>query len=470
MVGQVRSSSQGIQHQSFERHTRDAPNDLSDKKSDKLTRKPGPMTRKKKRRSSVVEIGNGPAMVRIYTMNRKDGYNEFTLSWKEGGKRRLRSFSCMDEAKMVAQQITVKLANGWNIGSEATKRDLELLWYCERLAVRFGVTLAAAIDEWVSARSVVVGIPLSDAVRFYQANRDDLNAAMTVAQVADDFVKSRAASGVSPAYVNGCQDTLRRFCEKVNGNIGDVKTADINNYLTGLKGLGPVSRNSHRRNIVTMFSFAKKQGYLHQDRKTAAERSETFKVPETEIAIFTPEEIEKLLLAAHARILPVIAIGAFAGIRSAEIMRLDWEDIKWDRGHIEIAGRKAKTAARRLVPLTENLKAWLAPWREETGPIVTLTAVAGAMNDLAVKAKIPGGWRQNALRHSFISYRVAETGDVARTALEAGNSAKMIFRHYREVVEAQTAEAWFAITPPEGWQPKDLPWPIRHRLRKLATV
>ncbi|MCX6873817.1 MAG: hypothetical protein NTW21_08410 [Verrucomicrobia bacterium] len=47
---------------------------------------------------------------------------------------------------------------------------------------------------------------------------------------------------------------------------------------------------------------------------------------------------------------------------------------KWDRGHIEIAGRKAKTAARRLVPLPENLKTWLSPWRGETGPIISITA------------------------------------------------------------------------------------------------
>jgi hypothetical protein len=37
-----------------------------------LTRKPGPMPRKRKR-TSVVEIGNGPARVKIYTVNRKDG-------------------------------------------------------------------------------------------------------------------------------------------------------------------------------------------------------------------------------------------------------------------------------------------------------------------------------------------------------------------------------------------------------------
>jgi hypothetical protein len=46
-----------------------------------LTRPPGPMTRKRKRGNSIVEIGSGPARVKIYTNNRKDGYSEFTLAW-----------------------------------------------------------------------------------------------------------------------------------------------------------------------------------------------------------------------------------------------------------------------------------------------------------------------------------------------------------------------------------------------------
>ena len=56
------------------------------------------MTRKRKRRSSIVEIGNGPARIKIYTMNRRDGYPEFTLSWKEAGMRKTLSFSAMGEA------------------------------------------------------------------------------------------------------------------------------------------------------------------------------------------------------------------------------------------------------------------------------------------------------------------------------------------------------------------------------------
>jgi integrase len=424
--------------------------------------------KKKKRRSGVVEIGNGPARVRIYTMNRKDGYPEFTLSWKEGGRRKLKSFGDMDEARMIAQQVTVRLTNGGTVGDEATKRDIELLRHCEGLALQFGVTLSAAMDEWAQARKSVGTVAISEAIRFYQANRSDLRAVKSIDQVAAEFIESRRASGVSTIYVQHCTHHLNRFTDKVKGNISEVTVAQINQYLTGLKRLGPVSKNGIRRNIVTMFGFAKRQGYLHPDRKTAAEQSESFKEPETEIQIFTPEEMEKILLVAHARILPLIAIGAFAGIRSAEIRRLDWEDIKWDRGHIEIAGRKAKTAARRLVPLPENLKAWLAPWREATGPIITMSDPSGALSDVAIKARISGGWRQNALRHSFISYRVAETGDVARTALEAGNSPKMIFRHYREVVDGEAAKAWFSITPPEGWLPKDLPVSIRARLRAIS--
>jgi hypothetical protein len=38
-------------------------------------------------------------------------------------------------------------------------------------------------------------------------------------------------------------------------------------------------------------------------------------------------------------------------------------------------------------------------------------------------------WKHNALRHSFISYRVADIQNVAQVALEAGNSPGMIFGH-----------------------------------------
>jgi hypothetical protein len=56
-------------------------------------------------------------------------------------------------------------------------------------------------------------------------------------------------------------------------------------------------------------------------------------------------------------------------------------------------------------------------------------------------------WKHNALRHSFISYRVAQTKNVNEVALEAGNSPDMIFQHYRELVTPKAAGEWFGIRP-----------------------
>ena len=59
----------------------------------------------------------------------------------------------------------------------------------------------------------------------------------------------------------------------------------------------------------------------------------------------------------------------------------------------------------------------------------------------------PFAWKHNALRHSFISYRVAQIQNVAQVALEAGNSPRMVFSNYRELVRPADAERWFGITP-----------------------
>ena len=65
-------------------------------------------------------------------------------------------------------------------------------------------------------------------------------------------------------------------------------------------------------------------------------------------------------------------------------------------------------------------------------------------------------WKANALRHSFISYRLAKTKDIAAVALEAGNSPRMIFAHYRELCTESEAADWFGIVrancgrPPES--------------------
>ena len=53
-------------------------------------------------------------------------------------------------------------------------------------------------------------------------------------------------------------------------------------------------------------------------------------------------------------------------------------------------------------------------------------------------------WKKNALRHCYISYRVAECADVARVADEGGNSPAIIKANYLKRVKPEQAKAWFA--------------------------
>ena len=62
-------------------------------------------------------------------------------------------------------------------------------------------------------------------------------------------------------------------------------------------------------------------------------------------------------------------------------------------------------------------------------------------------------WPRNVLRHSFISYRIAQVKSADQVALEAGNSPSIIFKHYRELTTEEQADKWFSIRPKEGqWE------------------
>ena len=162
------------------------------------------------------------------------------------------------------------------------------------------------------------------------------------------------------------------------------------------------------------------------------------------IQIYTPDEVTGLLGVA-GDMTPFIAIAAFAGLRHAEISRLDWSEIDLEDGFIEVAAFKSKTGERRLVPIHDNLKKWLLPYRQQSGKVIAYANINKQLAKVARRAGIK--WKHNALRHSFISYRVAECADVPRVADEAGNSPTMIRQHYLRRVKPALAVQWFNIAP-----------------------
>ena len=105
-------------------------------------------------------------------------------------------------------------------------------------------------------------------------------------------------------------------------------------------------------------------GYLERGTDLV-EGVQRYSMKSGEIHIFTPAEVSKLIEHANDRLLPYLVIAGFAGLRGAEIQRLDWCEMDLQDGFIEVTAQKSKTDARRLVPIKPYLNAWLQGCAEE---------------------------------------------------------------------------------------------------------
>lgn len=154
-----------------------------------------------------------------------------------------------------------------------------------------------------------------------------------------------------------------------------------------------------------------------------------------------------------------MVLGAFAGIRSTEIVgdpeaplrpRLTWEDFRCEKGYIVVPAMTARRTRRsRRVPLRENLRAWLAPWREARGYLYP--SGADQSKETARFAELGLEWDNNVLRHSYATHRNAEIGNAGQLAEEMGNSIQMVRRHYDAVPRDVEPEDYFGLLPPSGW-------------------
>jgi integrase len=173
------------------------------------------------------------------------------------------------------------------------------------------------------------------------------------------------------------------------------------------------------------------------------------KLPQNAPDIFTVDELRSLLEAARRvapDVVPMLAIGAFAGVRDAEIKRLDWHEIDLARGHIEIKGAKAKSARRRIIPIQPNLAAWLRSYSGMKGRLIP-QGYRSSLERVRKEAAL-AHWPQNGLRHSFASYRLAATHNAPLVACELGhNSPQMLFSNYRELVLPAEAKRYWSLEP-----------------------
>jgi integrase len=291
------------------------------------------------------------------------------------------------------------------------------------------------------------GKTIEDAATFYLDYLERIRRCnVTVADLAKEVLEAKRRDGMSAIYIADLKKRLATFTADFGERpIAGITVEELDNWLRNLN-CGPKSRANFRANVGVMFSYAERRRVIDSNPVLrTAQPKLVDKPPE----IFTIDELTDLLNAAATRapeVVPMLAIGAFAGVREAEIKRLNWSEVDQRRGHIEIKSSKAKSARRRIVEIQPNLREWLRPYAEMTGPVVP--ANSRKKLDLVRKAAKLARWPKNGLRHGYASYRLAAIHDAPRVASELGHtSPQMLYSTYRELVLPEEAGRYWEIVP-----------------------
>jgi hypothetical protein len=177
-------------------------------------------------------------------------------------------------------------------------------------------------------------------------------------------------------------ETLKKFEGRfADRQLATLTASDITTWLATLK-LAIKTRNRHLGYLRNAFGLAvtkfkilaanplEKVDFFHDPAKNGRK-----------IEILTPEEMTKFPSALDPDWLPFFAICAFTGLRSDEVGRLEWSEIKLNRLLIDLPFHKSKNGKRKLEEVPANLLAILSPLVRSEGPIKPAKKLSHAMTE-----------------------------------------------------------------------------------------
>jgi integrase len=250
------------------------------------------------------------------------------------------------------------------------------------------------------------------------------------------------------------------FCKSFGSRfIGSILASELTVYVTSYPGAKRTRRNQHSA-LVTLFEYAKDNGYLPRGIPTQMDSVKKPKANKPIKNIFTPDELIALIragLAINSRALCALLIQAFAGVRTEELRqsdprkdRLRWSDIWLNQAMPEIHIRieVSKNDEERFIPIPPMLVKWLRLLRlTDDAPVYPVLNLFGDYRLIVKKAGLK--WKKNGLRKAFNTYNAALSGSFHVTSKAAGNSASMIGRYYNKPTSqvSLVATKWFSIGP-----------------------
>jgi integrase len=259
------------------------------------------------------------------------------------------------------------------------------------------------------------------------------------------------------AYVQAHQITAVLAKRFGNKPIDLVTHDDLDVWIKGLK-LSPMTRHNYWSITARFFRWCHERADLIA--KNPMLKVDAPKVSYTPPEILTPDQMGICLQTAdgNPEHMAWLCLGGFAGIRSEEIYRMDWADINWVDGIINV--RKPKKVFRWRPRVLEEehpnngapnthffqaLRRHLEPMALRRG-LITKEKRA---EELRVRVSMMMDWKQwphNCLRHSFASYHVAVEKNFPKLQELMGHADARLTKYIYSIAIPRTeGERWWNL-------------------------
>ncbi len=375
-----------------------------------------------------------------------DGYEypTFRVSGWLNGQRIRKNFKSRAEAQGEKQRLEVAAANA--------EGDIQ--------AVNTRLTSSqVAQAESAFARLGDHSMPL--AVEWFLANYRPPTLEKTLETAVVDFLAARETEVSAPVYAD-YRKLLRALLKAFPlRDCHTLSTGDLEAFLP-LRGPAKKTWNNGRTYLHSFFEFCRddrRRWVTTNPAKALKQHSIPRGIPHTESAAVLAEMFSFLeqysgparCKYAPGYLVPYFALATFAGLRPSardgELFKIaSLKDksriIDLGLGVIRITPEIAKTSDLRQVTIQPNLAAWLARYPLDKFPLM-VPSMAEHIAPVRQRFKLVN----DGLRHTFVSAHVAKFKSIGGTALEAGNSERIIRKHYLNSMTEAEAGAFWGIVP-----------------------
>jgi len=381
------------------------------------------MPKKAGKRTKIVKIP-GVGTIRY----KKDRGNwELDAGLKLGGPNKYRKrFATLEDAKVEAEKIKVKLKNQ---GTDGFKLTREQQVDAEAALSILNETKFSTLVEALEFAKRYAGSDLSDVtigeliVRFREKKEEE---------------KARNLRGASEA-------TLREYKYRhglVNDHFGDKLVREFTE-----KDFRPLfSRKNFSSQLLsktkTLLNFAVKEGIIPENPiKIEAPKKKT-----TQPKVFSDSDWRKLVLTAlhHQNhkfsqgepvdLLAYVVLGLWCGLRpKAELERLDWNDLHLDDDKPQVyVHPEWKVKHARWVDIPECAVALLKLCINQKGPIVNPKNFRRRLDWLKEGAGVKDAWSPDVMRHTYASMHYGFHGDKNAIANQLGHIGQGVLDQLHE--------------------------------------